>query len=301
MSEDAQPVDLLIDVAERRHADIVSRWLDMQAGQGYLTDELRTEADELFTALTATLRAGTEPALGLTASVELREALRQLSLSRARDGASPTDIATGVLSLKYAVIDTLLEEGRSPDDQILAAVVTVNRFIDVAAVYTFETFVESREEVIVRQNQQLMELSTPVVQLWDKVLALPLIGTLDSSRTQIVMESLLQAIDTYEARIAIIDITGVPTVDTLVAQHLLQTVTATRLMGADCVISGIRPQIAQTIVQLGIDLADITTRATLADALATAIEIVGPTRSSSLTAAAGSPASNGASASSSMP
>jgi rsbT co-antagonist protein RsbR len=143
------------------------------------------------------------------------------------------------------------------------------------AQFTMSTYQRTREEVIVRQQQELLELSTPVVKLWDGVLAVPMIGTLDSSRTQLVMESLLQRIVDTGSELAIIDITGVPTVDTLVAQHLLKTVTAIRLMGADCIISGVRPQIAQTIVHLGINLQGITTKATLADALSLAMKMLG--------------------------
>lgn len=150
----------------------------------------------------------------------------------------------------------------------------VAHLVDDLAVGIFDSFAEGREEVISQQGQQLLDLSTPVVRVWDRVVAAPLIGTLDSARAQVVMESLLQAIADDGALIAILDITGVPTVDTLVAQHLLKTVAATRLMGADCIVSGIRPQTAQTIVQLGINLSDVTTRSTLADALATAIDRV---------------------------
>jgi rsbT co-antagonist protein RsbR len=148
---------------------------------------------------------------------------------------------------------------------------------DDLGLYTIEVFQKSREQIIMRQQQELLELSTPVVQLWNNVLALPLIGTLDSARTQVVMENLLQKIIDTGASIAIIDITGVPTVDTLVAQHLLKTVAAARLMGADCIISGIRPQIAQTIVHLGVNLEDVITKATLADAFVVALKRTGST------------------------
>jgi rsbT co-antagonist protein RsbR len=152
---------------------------------------------------------------------------------------------------------------------------SMTELLDSLGLYTTEAYLKSREEVIRRQQEDMLELSTPVVKLWEGILALPLIGTLDSARTQVVMESLLEAIVQTNSRVAIIDITGVPTVDTVVAQHLLKTVTAARLMGADCIISGVRPQIAQTIVHLGINLLDVTTKATLSDAFGLAMQRAG--------------------------
>jgi rsbT co-antagonist protein RsbR len=190
-----------------------------------------------------------------------------------RLGLSPAETATFVFSLKQAIFDRLV--GDSKDAGKLAADLwTVNLLLDRLGLHSIEVFIESREEMIRRQQADLMELSTPVVKLWERVVALPIIGTLDSARTQSVMEALLQAIVDNGAEIAIIDITGVPTVDTLVAQHLLKTVAAARLMGADCIISGIRPQIAQTIVHLGISL-DVATKATMADAFALALKRIG--------------------------
>lgn len=177
-----------------------------------------------------------------------------------------------MLSLKEALLEAVQRRTRDGDDLFRSAVL-INRLLDSAGALSFETFVEGREEIISRQSQQLLEVSTPVVRLWRQVLAVPLIGTLDTARTQVVMENVLQAIQEHEALVAIIDITGVPTVDTAVAQHLMHTVNAVRLMGADCVISGIRPPIAQTIAQLGIDLSTILTRATLADALREAVKL----------------------------
>ena len=179
-----------------------------------------------------------------------------------------------VFSLREAVFMVLRRE--IPDTQrLLAAVLEVSQLIDKLGLLTVASFQQAREEVISRQQQEMLELSTPVVKLWEGILALPMIGTLDSARTQVVMETLLQRIVESGAQIAIIDITGVPTVDTLVAQHLLKTVTAIRLMGSDCIISGVRPQIAQTIVHLGVNLQGISTKATLADALALALERTG--------------------------
>ena len=206
----------------------------------------------------------------------VRDYLGRISESRARQGFSPSETATFVFSLKEPVFDRLRAATR--DAEVLATEVWKTTLIlDSLGLYTAEIHQKSRESVILRQQQEMLELSTPVVTMWDGVLALPLIGTLDSARTQVVMENLLQRIVDTGSSIAILDITGVPTVDTLVAQHLLKTVAAARLMGADCIISGIRPQIAQTIVHLGVELNDVITKATLADALAIALSRQGKT------------------------
>jgi rsbT co-antagonist protein RsbR len=212
---------------------------------------------------------------------EVRDMLASLSRSRAIRGFTPTETATFVLSLKRPTF-TRLGVAVGDDATSLARETWVlTELLDRLALFTTEVFQQSREEVINRQQQELMELSTPVVKLWDGILAVPLIGTLDSARTQVVMESLLQRIVDTGARIAIIDITGVPTVDTLVAQHLIKTVAAARLMGAECIISGIRPQIAQTIVHLGVELVGAVTKATLADAILLALRQTGWTVSQS--------------------
>ena len=204
----------------------------------------------------------------------VKNLLADLSQSRAAQGFSPSETATFVFSLKQPIFD-MLRRGLSDMEELVREMWLTNALLDKLGLYTVEVHLQSRESIISRQQQELMELSTPVVQLWDNVVALPLIGTLDSERTQVVMENLLEKVVETGASIAIIDITGVPTVDTLVAQHLLKTVAAARLMGADCIISGIRPQIAQTIVHLGINLADIITKATLADAFAIALQRTG--------------------------
>jgi rsbT co-antagonist protein RsbR len=206
----------------------------------------------------------------------VRENLDQLTKSRAVQGFSSGETATFIFSLKKPLFSRV--RGAVKDPQALADETwAISELVDALGVHTVKMFQKTREEVIARQQEEMLELSTPVVKLWDGVIALPMIGTLDSARTQIVMESLLQRLVDTGAEIAIIDITGVPTVDTLVAQHLLKTVTAIRLMGAECIISGIRPQIAQTIVHLGVDLQGVTTKATLADALAIALKQVGLT------------------------
>ncbi|MFH8796591.1 STAS domain-containing protein [Streptomyces sp. NPDC017941] len=262
----------------RANADaIADRWVQLQLEQAVLgsdltESELHEEADALVAALAAAL-AGDAPVRRLAHSDrDLNRIVTDLSLRRARGGASPTVTSLAVLALKQALLESVRGTTRE-SDELLAAAVLINQLLDVAGALSFEVYVEGREAIIRRQSHQLLEMSTPVVRLWRQVLAVPLIGTLDTARTQVVMENLLQAIQDDEALVAIIDITGVPTVDTAVAQHLMQTVKAVRLMGADCVISGIRPPIAQTIAQLGIDLSTILTRATLADALAAAIKI----------------------------
>ncbi|AGP55806.1 STAS domain-containing protein [Streptomyces rapamycinicus] len=261
-----------------RGEEIADRWVELQMEQALLdTDigeaELHEEADALIEALVPGLQSGVPVDRVVTSSPGLHEAVVGLSLRRARAGATPTATSLAVLALKEALLRAVQRDTRDAEE-LFASAVFMNRLLDVAGALSFETYVDGREEIIRRQSQQLMEQSTPVVRLWRQVLAVPLIGTLDTARTQVVMENLLQAIQDHEALVAIIDITGVPTVDTAVAQHLMQTVNAVRLMGADCVISGVRPSIAQTIAQLGIDLSTILTRATLADALAAAIKLI---------------------------
>lgn len=207
---------------------------------------------------------------------KIRDFLTALSASRAKDGFSPSETATFVFSLKEPLFAQLREN--ISDAKLLAEEIWKTTLVlDKLGLYTTEAYTKTRDEVISRQQQEMLELSTPVVRLWDGILALPLIGTLDSSRTQVVMQNLLEAIVNTRSDIAIIDITGVPTVDTLVAQHLLKTVAAARLMGADCFISGIRPQIAQTIIHLGVELGAVTTKATMADAFQVALQRLGMT------------------------
>jgi len=206
---------------------------------------------------------------------KMRDMLTGLSAARARHGSTPSETATFIFSFKEPLFARLREEYRSDGEGLTRESWTASQLLDKLGLFTTETFHRTREDIIARQQHELLELSTPVVALWEGILAVPLIGTLDSERTQVVMESLLQRIVDSGASIAIIDITGVPTVDTLVAQHLLKTVAAARLMGAECIISGIRPQIAQTIVHLGVDLGNVATKATLADALILALGRIG--------------------------
>jgi len=206
---------------------------------------------------------------------ETKQLLETISRSRSQKGFTPSETAGFIFSLKQHLFSRIRAELRESPDQLYQEISQANAILDMLALFTTEVFQRSREQIIARQQEEMLELSTPVVKLWDRILALPMIGTLDSARTQVVMESLLQKIVETGSEVAIIDITGVPTVDTLVAQHLLKTVAAARLMGADCIISGIRPQIAQTMVHLAVDLSNVTTKATLADAFLVALERLG--------------------------
>jgi rsbT co-antagonist protein RsbR len=269
---------VLQQIITKAQKELLAEWLQTQlAADTYRSDlmkesELREQSREFLALLQDAIRTGDlQNVESAAAWTPLREFLAAISRSRAIQGFSPAETATFVFSLKQPLFTRLRRE-ISNDAQALADEFwAASTLVDKLGLYTTEMHQKSREEVILRQQQELLELSTPVVSLWKDILALPLIGTLDSARTQVVMESLLQKIVETGAAIAIIDITGVPTVDTLVAQHLLKTVAAARLMGADCIISGIRPQIAQTIVHLGVDLSAVTTKATLADAFLVAL------------------------------
>ena len=276
----AQDTNLLRHVLEQDGAAIVQRWIDRQlSSSGFRGDRIsRAEAAEQSRRFLSLLREASASGtfdIQSPAWANTRQMLDDLSASRAHQGFSAIETATFVFSLKETLFDSLRQQTNRDPETVASALQDVGALIDKLGLYTTEVFQRSREQVIVRQQQELMELSTPVVTLWEGVLALPVIGTLDSARTQVVMESLLQKIVESGAAIAIIDITGVPTVDTLTAQHLLKTVAAARLMGADCIISGIRPQIAQTIVHLGVDLGTVLTKATLADAFSVALRRLG--------------------------
>jgi rsbT co-antagonist protein RsbR len=272
MKEESQ----LASIIRKNEADILSEWIKTILAKQSRRDqvheaEIRTNAKELLSGIGEAMRTTGSVDIRSEAWARVRDLLDEMSASRAAHGFSPTETATFVLSLKHPLFARLraeISEARALAEEMWRATL----LLDELGLYTTEAFQKSREDVIQRQQRELMELSTPVVALWDDILALPLIGTLDSGRTQVVMESLLEKIVETGAATAIIDITGVPTVDTLVAQHLMKTVAAARLMGADCIISGIRPQIAQTIVHLGVDLSAVTTKASLADAFSIALK-----------------------------
>jgi rsbT co-antagonist protein RsbR len=254
----------LVELLTDRDDQLAAAWVEAVSrtlrGRMSLA-ELQRELGELYTALVDGLRKDAFDWQG-DGYAELRALLAELSRSRARQGFTPTETATSVLACK----DVLAPTTDTPSADV-HAYLHLGKLVDALALFTLEVYAKTREEIISAQSEQLMELSTPVVKLWEGVVAVPLVGTLDSARTQVVMEKLLQALVDVDADQAIIDITGVPAVDTEVAQHLLKTVVAARLMGAECIISGIRPQIAQTIVALGIQFGDIVTKASLADAL----------------------------------
>ncbi len=276
------PANALVDLIEQNEQELLTQWLHEQERSiarrsGLGREEIERDSREFLRLLRETLRD--EPAGDITGPAwrGVHDNLAQLSRSRAEAGFSPSETATFVFSLKQPLFVLLSDELSGDAAGLADALWEATTLIDGLGLRTTEEYQRAREAVIERQQRELMELSTPVVKLWDGVLAVPLIGTLDSERTQIVMETLLQGIVDTNSTMAIIDITGVPTVDTLVAQHLLKTVAAARLMGADCIISGIRPQIAQTIVHLGLTLSEVTTKATMADAIALAFQRAGLT------------------------
>jgi len=254
--------------ALRRWTEIVSRTL-----RGRLTDaELARQVREVYVALLGMLEGAGDGELGGPGSSESRAALAELSRSWARQGFTPTETANMVFTIKQVVLGLVEATGADPAP---ADFLVLSLLVDEMGLYTFDTFTKARESIIADQTEQLLELSTPVVKLWEGVVAVPLVGTLDSARAQVVMEKLLQTLVETGSAYAIVDITGVPAVDTQVAQHILKTVVAARLMGAECIISGIRPQIAQTVVALGIEFGDIATKASLADALVHALRASG--------------------------
>jgi rsbT co-antagonist protein RsbR len=261
------------DLLKGHEDELVAAWTDEVATtlRGRLSHvELQQQTLELQRGFLAALSAGVQDLDG-DGAAELRAHLSELSSSRARQGFTVTETAVSVFALKDAVLKIL----DGSDVATLRDYIAFASFVDRAALFTFDTYVRTREELISDQAEQLLELSTPVVKLWEGVVAVPLVGTLDSARAQVVMERLLQTLVDTGSPYAIIDITGVPAVDTQVAQHILKTVVAARLMGADCIISGIRPQIAQTIVALGIEFGDIATKSTLADALRHVLQLSG--------------------------
>ncbi len=262
----------LAEVLDKREQEIANGWLERQASglrrlSGAEQQEVGRQSREFLKAVkSASQSDGSDTSSPPWAPV--REFLTDFSAARAKAGYSASETASFIFSMKQPVFDALRQELSKNTEELALETWRATEVLDSLGLLTTEAFQKSREEVISRQQQELLELSTPVVQLWDGILALPLIGTLDSARTQVVMQNLLEAIVKTRSDFAIIDITGVPVVDTLVAQHLLKTVAAARLMGAECMISGIRPQIAQTIIHLGVDLSDVITKATLADAFA---------------------------------
>jgi rsbT co-antagonist protein RsbR len=269
-----------IELLSKYHTELVEEWTKELDAAGAQTlgskEDLRGQAEQFLRLLLEAVRSGSlDVASDGWASV--RRFLDELSTARMRRGYTSTQTATFIFSLKRPIFSILRRELAGDANALSDEIWIATELLDRLGLETVSAFQRTREEVVVRQQQELLELSTPVVTLWEGILAIPMIGTLDSARTQVMMEALLQRIVESGSQVAILDITGVPTVDTLVAQHLLKTVTAIRLMGGDCIISGVRSQIAQTIVHLGVDLAGITTKASLADALALAFQRTGRT------------------------
>lgn len=266
-------------IFKNKQNDILELWMRNQLADAGLredlmsNEDLRTQSEELVETLVHALNNDSITDVNSSDFDPVLEILSGISITRARQGYSPRETGAFVLSLKEALLEILQNEITDPA-QLYEESRKIHRLVDSFSITTFETFIKGREEVILRQTDEITEISTPVIRVWDGILALPIIGTLDSSRTQVVMENLLQEIVATGSSLAILDISGVPAVDSLVAQHLIKAVSATRLMGAECIISGIRPEIAQTIVHLGIDLSNIVTKATLASALKYAFSIM---------------------------
>ncbi len=279
MALSSDEVNRFADLLAGRGDELVTLWAQQVATsmRGRLGHaELQRQIEDLQRGFASAVRGGAQD-VSHEAADELRALLSELSSTRARQGFSATETAVSVYGLKDAIL-RILDDRDGDDKNTLRDYVAFSRFVDGAALFTFDSYVRAREELISDQAEQLLELSTPVVKLWEGVVAVPLVGTLDSARAQVVMERLLQTLVDTGSPYAIIDITGVPAVDTQVAQHILKTVVAARLMGADCIISGIRPQIAQTIVALGIEFGDIATKASLADALRHVLRLTGVKR-----------------------
>lgn len=275
-----------VEILKRKHQEVLEGWIKYQSQDAGLremlitSEDLRIQSEDLLSAIINNI---TEENLSDIDSLDfapVRDQLAAISYSRAKQGYSPRETATFIFTLKDAINEILTRE-ISDAKELNEQTLLINKLIDGFGIDTFETYLKGREEVILRQTDEIQEISTPVIKVWDGILALPIIGTLDSSRTQMVMESLLQEIVDSGSTVAILDISGVPAVDSLVAQHLIKTVSATRLMGAECIISGIRPEIAQTVVHLGIDLSDIITKSTLASALKSALTLLNKTKQSS--------------------
>lgn len=266
----------IAEVLQKHQSTVIEEWVKNLLDGGRRADlisdkELKAQATELLNSITASARNGKVTEVNGPEWSSTREMLHDIASSRAKQGFTSSETATFVLSMKQPIFSAIRSEFAKDSDAQYQEIWAATTLLDKLALLTTEGFMATKEQMIARQQEELLELSTPVVKLWDGILALPMIGTLDSARTQVVMESLLNAIVETNSKVAIIDITGVPTVDTLVAQHLIKTITAARLMGADCIISGVRPQIAQTIVHLGINLTDVITKAKLADAFALAL------------------------------
>lgn len=264
-----------IEILKGNSEAVLDLWIAKQKKEeGYFNvDDQSDDSKELVESFLTSLNATTFEDKDAQGFDKVNEVLMGISVSRAKQGFSPRETGVYMFNLKEALLEVLSQNVSDPT-KLYTDSLKISKIIDNMAVLTFEGFIRGREDLISRQTDEITEISTPVIRVWDGIVALPIIGTLDSSRTQVVMESLLQQIVETGSTIAILDISGVPAVDTLVAQHLIKTVSATRLLGAECIISGIRPEIAQIVVHLGIDLSGIITKSTLASALQTAFNML---------------------------
>lgn len=270
----------IADLLQKNESELLADWVKEQLATSRRRDlmddgQLQTQSAELLRSIANAARNGNVTDVSASEWSQVRDRLSEISGTRATQGFSPSETATFVFSLKQPLFARLRKDLAKDPDALFNELWNASVMIDKLGLLTADAFIQAKEKMISKQAEEMLELSTPVVKLWQGIVAIPLIGTLDSNRTQVVMESLLSAIVATNSRVAIIDITGVPTVDTLVAQHLLKTITAAKLMGAECILSGIRPQIAQTIVHLGINLSDVITKASMADALAVALQKTG--------------------------
>lgn len=270
----------LAEILQKNESDLLSGWMNEQLAAVRRRDlmndaDLQAQSAELLRSIVQAAKSGNVTELSRNEWTAVRDRLTDISASRAKQGFSPSETAMFVFSLKQPLFRRLRTELAKDPEALFSETWNASTLIDKLGLMTTEAFVKTKEQLIAKQAEEMLELSTPVVKLWQGIVAIPLIGTLDSNRTQVVMESLLSTIVATNSKVAIIDITGVPAVDTLVAQHLLKTITAAKLMGAECILSGIRPQIAQTIVHLGINLSEVITKASLADALALALQKTG--------------------------
>jgi rsbT co-antagonist protein RsbR len=282
-SDPAQDKPHVVSLLEKRHDEIISLWIKDRLESGEFRDELipkkelRRQSQQIVDMLARSIRDSDYGDFETPAFDELRGFLNQISHARAVKGYTPLENATYILSLRNTLLPLMAEELEGNSDAMVSEMMYFTKLLDKMGLVMVENYIRSREEIIRQQRQDMMELSTPVIKVWDKILTLPIIGTLDSRRAQLMMESLLQKIVQTGSTIAILDITGVKTMDTLVANHLIKTVTAARLMGARCILTGVSPAIAQTMVQLGIDLTQITTRAQMSDGIKLAFEMIGRT------------------------
>ncbi|MBA3804726.1 MAG: STAS domain-containing protein [Acidobacteria bacterium] len=282
-SAPAQDTPHVVSLLEKRHDEIISLWIKDRLESGEFRDELipkkelRRQSQQIVDMLARAIRNSDYGEFESAAFDDLRAFLNQISHARAVKGYTPLENATYILSLRNTMLPLMAEELEGNSDAMVSEMMYFTKVLDKMGLVMVENYIRSREEIIRQQRQDMLELSTPVIKVWDKILTLPIIGTLDSRRAQMMMESLLEKIVQTGSTIAILDITGVKTMDTLVANHLIKTVTAARLMGARCILTGVSPAIAQTMVQLGIDLTQITTRAQMSDGIKLAFEMIGRT------------------------